>query len=653
MAFNFRKKQVRPLQQLVSAMNQVAEGHAGAAINITTNAPFAELTHSFNRMLTNVNHKVTALETLSQLDHKIATHLDVDNITQRVIDRVETLVPEACVVVLTLQERTSSDQNNLNSTLTSNKAVNLSRFSLHQQELNAFKASSSGLFVEKDDETLWSFTRIFNCEAAYYWGYAIRFEGECLGLMVVKHLEPLRKINALWDEVRALSDRIGVAMLAQQRKDALLLQSQYDELTGLPNRILLQDRIKLAIDHSDFTGYPFWLLYLDLDRFKNINESLGHSAGDDMLTIMATRLSAILSDTDTMARFAGDEFVLLISSAVTDNQRMWLLKQLMEAIQQPYIINGEEITITGSIGIANYPNDGKTPEQLIKNAETAMYRAKEKGKNTFSFFKQAVNKRIIDRLQMEMQLRKAIENNELVLNYQPKVSLDSGQIVGMEALVVWHSEQFGIVPSQHFIPLAEETGLITAIGEWVLKNACAQAVAWKEKGYAGLLVSVNLSAKQFNQPNLCQSVLEILNTTGLPANCLELELTESIIMNKAQSAIAQLNEIKAIGVSLSIDDFGTGYSSLSYLQSLPIDTLKIDKSFTDAIIDEQSEAPIVASMISLAQNLHLKVVTEGVETTEQVNYLKAHDCDEIQGFVFSKPVDADQFQQLLASKTTL
>lgn len=653
MAFNFRKKQPRPFEQLITAMNKVVEGQY-PSIALPHDAPFSELTHSFNRMLSHVNHKVTALQTLSHLDHQIAAYLDVSKVTELVIARIAELIPETCVVVMQLQEK-SEDQVHLHSIISSNESIELSRMNISQQELNAFKASPNGLFIDQAEQTLWEFTQIFNCMAQtpYFWGYPIQFQGEYLALILLKHTQPFQKRAAAWEEVRALSDRIGVAILSQQRKDQLLLQSQYDALTGLPNRILLQDRVKLAMEHSDHINQPFWLLYLDLDRFKFVNDALGHQAGDRILQTVASRLALMLEDTDTLARFVGDEFVILLSSQTHDHQRMRILHQLIEQMQQPYLIDGDEITVTGSIGIAVYPNDGDTAEQLLKHADTAMLRAKEKGKNIFSFFKQSVNKRVIDRLQMEMQLRKAVENNELALQYQPKVSLKTGKIVGMEALVIWHSEVFGTVPSQHFIPLAEETGLITEIGAWVLNTACDQSAAWKTKGYCDLLVSVNLSAKQFNQTSLPHTIQDTLQSSGIPPHCLELELTETVIMNKAERSIEILNEIKALGVSLSIDDFGTGYSSLSYLQSLPIDTLKIDKSFTDAIVDAKAEAPIVASMISLAQNLHLKVVTEGVETADQVAYLKAHGCDEIQGYVFSKAVDAVSFEKLLAKDAQL
>lgn len=647
MAFHFRKKQPRPFEQLISAMNKVVEGQY-PSIATPHQAPFSELTHSFNRMLSHVNHKVTSLQTLSHLDHQIAAYLDVNKVTELVIERISALMPETCVVVMQLQEK-DADQTRLHSIISSNQSIKLSRMNISKQELNAFKASPNGLFIDTADETLWEFTQIFDCESEtpFFWGYPIQFQGEYLALMILKHAQPFQKRATLWEETRALSDRIGVAILSQQHKDELLLQSQYDALTDLPNRILLQDRIKLAIEHSDHVNQPFWLLYLDLDRFKFVNDALGHQAGDRILQIAAERLASELEDTDTLARFVGDEFVILLSAETHDNHRMRILRQLIDQMQTPYLIDGEEITVTASIGIAIYPNDGKAAEQLLKNADIAMLRAKEKGKDTFSFFKQSVNKRVIDRLQMEMQLRKAVENNELALKYQPKINLKSGEIVGMEALVIWHSELFGTVPSQHFIPLAEETGLITSIGEWVLSTACHQAAKWKEKGFKDLLVSVNLSAKQFNQKHLPQTIESIIQSSGIHPHCLELELTETVIMNKASAAIAMLNDIKAIGVSLSIDDFGTGYSSLSYLQSLPIDTLKIDKSFTDAIVDADSEAPIVASMISLAQNLHLKVVTEGVETAAQVAYLKARGCDEIQGYVFSKAIDANAFEQLL------
>jgi len=407
------------------------------------------------------------------------------------------------------------------------------------------------------------------------------------------------------------------------------------------------------MEHSNHTGQAFWLAFIDLDRFKFVNDSLGHKAGDQLLTEVSRRLSDVVQDTDTVARFGGDEFIIILQGQCDTHLRMDVLNKLIEASESPIFIEGKEIFISASIGISIYPTDAQDADGLLRNADVAMYRAKEMGNNNFQFFTQTMNKRVTDRLSMETHLRKALELNEFKLLYQPKVNLESKKIVGMEALIRWHSEALGFVSPQQFIPLAEENGMIIQIGEWALKTACEQTKAWHDSGYDNLLISVNLSARQFKQKDLVNSIAIILEETGLTPNSLELELTEGLIMSSVDDSMKILHGIKSIGVHLSVDDFGTGYSSLAYLKNLPLDTLKIDKSFTDDIINHTDNVPIVASVILLAKNLNLKVVAEGVESVEQVKYLSAHQCDEIQGYYFSKPVNTEDFEALLKNNATL
>ncbi len=453
--------------------------------------------------------------------------------------------------------------------------------------------------------------------------------------------------------MRELAGRVGIAISAQEREDQLLVQAQYDSLTGLPNRILLQDRLRQAIEHSGRTGNPMWVAFLDLDRFKFVNDSLGHTAGDVLLTEISKRLQQAVRDTDTVARFGGDEFIIVLQGQTDENLRVGILHRLIEAVAMPVKLDEQEIVTTCSVGIAVYPADGSTPDILVKHADVAMYRAKELGRNNFQFFTQYMNEKVTERLRMETHLRKALELNEFSLFYQPKVDLDTKQIVGVEALIRWNSKELGFMSPVHFIALAEETGLIVPIGEWVLRTACAQAVAWQEAGFGKLLMSVNLSIRQFRQTNLIESIATILKETRLQASCLELELTESLVMNEFESSIKILHDIKSLGIHLSIDDFGTGYSSLSYLKNLPLDTLKIDKSFIDDIAMHSDEAPIVASIIALARNLKLKVVAEGVESHEQVKYLISHGCNEIQGYYFSRPEPAQAIETMLRMREAL
>jgi diguanylate cyclase (GGDEF)-like protein len=412
----------------------------------------------------------------------------------------------------------------------------------------------------------------------------------------------------------------------------------------------LQDRLRQAMEYSDRSSDPFWVAFIDLDRFKFINDTLGHKIGDTFLIEISRRLQQAIRDTDTVARFGGDEFILILQGQMDADLTISVLHRLIQAVSTTVIIEGNEILTTCSVGVSVYPADGSSPDILLRNADIAMYRAKELGRNNLQFFTQAMNEKLTDRLRMETHLRKALELNEFTLFYQQKVNISTNQIVGVEALIRWDSKELGFISPQHFIPLAEETGLIIPIGEWVLKTACAQAVAWQKAGFTKLLMSVNLSARQLRQKNLLESIAGILRESGLDAGNLELELTESVIMNEFERSNNILQDIKSLGIGLAIDDFGTGYSSLSYLKNLPVDTLKIDKSFIDDIVLRSDEVPIVASVIALAKNLKLKVVAEGVETYEQVMYLAAHGCNEIQGYYFGRPEPAATITTLLRIK---
>ncbi len=388
------------------------------------------------------------------------------------------------------------------------------------------------------------------------------------------------------------------------------------------------------------------VLFLDLDRFKNINDSLGHETGDALLREVATRLTSSVRSGDSVARLGGDEFTVVLANVAHVDDIARVVQKIMDQCRAPFHIAGQDLFVTPSIGITLYPLDDKSPEALFKNADTALYHAKESGRNTFQFFTAELNQRVQRQLTLEMALRQALERGEFLLHYQPQVDLGSGTVTGAEALIRWQRGTDMISPLD-FIPLAEETGLIVPIGEWVLRSACTQAKAWQEAGLPAIKVSVNLSARQFRQQDLVQTIRLLLQETGLAASWLTLEITESAIMHNAQAAQETLMELDAMGVGLAVDDFGTGYSSLGYLKRFPIDSLKIDKSFVQDITTEPDDAAIALAIIGLAHSLGIKVVAEGVETQAQLGFLQARGCDVMQGYYFSKPIAADDMARLL------
>jgi diguanylate cyclase (GGDEF)-like protein len=428
-------------------------------------------------------------------------------------------------------------------------------------------------------------------------------------------------------------------------------QANYDALTGLPNRNLLHDRLKRAV-FAQRDVRPIAVVFIDLDHFKFINDSLGHTQGDKLLAIIAERLGSIVRDGDTVARLGGDEFVLVLNDQNKEDVIFRAMQRVLSKVSEPMTIDGQELYITCSVGVSIHPQDGPDVETLLKNADVAMYRAKERGRNNFQFYTSEMNDLANERLAVEHSLRRALEREELLLHYQPKVDLATGTIVGVEALLRWQHPEWGLTAPERFVPIAEETGLIVQIGEWVLHTACRQNRIWQESGLPPVVMSVNLSARQFRHGNFVKLVTRILNETGLKPEHLEMELTESMVMHNAEAVIAILRGLKSIGVRLSLDDFGTGYSSLSYLSRLPIDTLKIDRSFVQQIgnQDERNDGVLAQAIISLGHSLDLKVIAEGVETDAQLKFLRAHQCDEVQGFCFSEPTAPEEFAKMLAEK---
>ena len=417
----------------------------------------------------------------------------------------------------------------------------------------------------------------------------------------------------------------------------LVRQATHDSLTELPNRVLLMDRVEQAILQAKKKGSILAFLFLDLDRFKMTNDTLGHSIGDKLLQAVSNRLLIATNDFDTVARLGGDEFVILLQDINNEKQAQQMAQELLHMIEKPFQVDQHSLKITGSIGISFYPKDGLDYESLMKNADLSMYHAKDSGRNNYRIFDQEMNRRVINHMQLDNALRDSLKRHEFHLVYQPLIDLRSNVVVGVEALIRWESHLLGAVSPIDFIGMAEENGMIIDIGQWVLEEACTQAMQWHREGFKQLSVAVNISGRQFRQSRLSEVVKDVLTKTGLPAKFLELELTESLLVDDIERAVQTMYKLKDMGVKLVIDDFGTGYSSLSYLKQFPVDKLKIDRSFISELVNEENDAAIARAIINLGHSLNLEVLAEGVETPLQKEFIIAHGCDYAQGYYFKPP----------------
>jgi diguanylate cyclase (GGDEF)-like protein/PAS domain S-box-containing protein len=438
----------------------------------------------------------------------------------------------------------------------------------------------------------------------------------------------------------------------KQAADKIHHLAYYDPVTALPNRSLLVELTEQALAEARRDNGSGALMFIDLNRFKPINDSLGHEAGNILLREVGERFRDVMRDGDVVARIGDDEFVVALFDHVHSESSGVVAQRLLAALDVPFEVRGHELRIGASIGISVYPDDGNSVETLLRNADIALCRAKQSGSNAYVYYSEEMNERSLERLKIEAGLRRALENDELVLHYQPKINLADGAIIGAEVLVRWQHPERGLVQPNEFIPIAEESGLIVAIGNWVLEQACAQARKWHESGQMPIRIAVNLSARQFG-PDLAAAIHDLLRRHELPATWLELEITESMLMNRAERVIDMMGTLSKMGVSLSLDDFGTGYSSLSYLKRFPIETIKIDRSFIKGTPDDGDDCAIAGAIVSMSKQLKLRVIAEGVETAAQVDFMRTLGCDEIQGFLFSPPVVVGEFEAMLLSKKTL
>ena len=446
-------------------------------------------------------------------------------------------------------------------------------------------------------------------------------------------------------EVRGYQKALGV--------EEIEYRAYHDPLTGLPNRNLFNDRVEMEIRRTGRTGQKFGVMFLDLDDFKNVNDSLGHVMGDYLLKDVGKRLLKTIRDVDTVSRIGGDEFIVLLPQVADPKEIAIVAQRILDVFKDPFTIQNHEIFSTASIGICIYPTDGKDSVELLKNSDLAMYHAKEQGKNNYVFFSNKMNIQMKKRMKLENQLRHALRENQFVLHYQPLVDLKSGKIVGVEALIRWNNPHSGLIAPDDFIPIAEETGMILKLGQWVLETSCRQIFTWRSQGVRSLYMSVNISSRQFFRRDFLELVQKVLKSTGLSTKSLTLQVTENGIMGNRERIVTVMKALKGIGVKLSIDDFGTGFSSLAQLRHFPVDTLKIDRSFVRGIPHDPDCVGIASSVITLAKNLKLKVMAEGVENQAQLDFLVGSECDLVQGYYFSPPVPPEQICRMIKDQKNI
>lgn len=497
----------------------------------------------------------------------------------------------------------------------------------------AFAESGEDAYAQLDAGQSYSFAELMaRVDGSTFWG---ELAGRCV--------DPAKpELGSIW----IISD-VTERKQAEARAEYL---SYHDALTGLPNQALLKDRMQQAMAFAHTSGTKLALMIIDLDRFKTINDFLGHAAGDRLLVDLAGRISTHVRSTDTLSRQGGDEFHLLLSNLSEPDAIVTFLGELMDDLQQPFRIDGQELTTSVSVGVAIFPEDGADFETLLKKADMAMFRAKDAGRNTYRFFNEEMNEDAVEQITIHAGLWRALEAEQFVLHYQPQIEIASGRLIGAEALLRWCHPDLGLVSPGRFIPVAEETGLIVQIGDWVLREACREAMRWREAGKGGLIVAVNLSAIQFKRGDIEQSVARALEESGLDPHLLELELTESILIRDSENVLAAVKRLKQMGVKLSIDDFGTGYSSLAYLKRFEVDKLKIDQTFVRDLVPNSEDAAIVRAIIQMARSLGLKTIAEGVESQHVLDLLGLIECDEVQGYHCGRPMAAAAFREFLTGR---
>ncbi|MEQ8289962.1 MAG: EAL domain-containing protein [Gammaproteobacteria bacterium] len=641
------RRSLDPLTKLIKGANDITEGHYGSQVDIKSNNEFETLGRAFNDMSNRVKEQHNELKTLAKLDRLILSKPDTNYIVEVLLQYIPQVIRLQNLAIMVF-DNSSIYMGTVYYHKQGNISLERTNLILGEDEFEELEKTRDVL--RKDDQDQHGYLGpLQQFDNQQFLLTPIRSHENLLGVIMIGLPDEMVDISYYKDNVPPLADRAAVALSNANWEKKLFEQAHYDELTGLPNRFLFKDRFEQAMERAKRSDMQTSILFLDLDRFKSVNDLLGHDIGDMLLQEVGNRFLQCVRAYDSVARFGGDEFVIILSDVAPEHiheQSALMAERIIQSLKAPIVIDEREFFVSPSIGIAIYPQDGRNYDEMLKQADMAMYQAKKESSGSYRFYDNESNVESLLKLELESELQRALINEQFVLNYQPKIDLGSGLVTDVEALIRWHHPKKGIIMPDIFIPLAEESGLIAEIGYWVLREACRQSKSWAEVGVQ-LNIAINISSEQFREQKFYDNVVHILEDTDVDPHSLEFEITESIYSDNHEKMTRLLNDLKEYGISICMDDFGTGYSSMTYLQQIPVNKLKIDKGFIDKINQDKGSSSIVKAIITLAHSLELKVVAEGVETGEQYAYLGEVSCDEAQGYHICYPLPADELIEFI------
>ncbi len=640
------RRTMGPLEKLIKGTRNLANEDFEHRVVVSSQDEFGELAGSFNEMAGRLGRQHGAFKVLSSIDQAILTRRDIDPVINIVIKRIQQMnsAEQAGVTILETSEIGKAKAYTFDNEEA--VALRMTRVSLTNQDIQEIVENPKGLWFASTDKLRSYFPSSMSesarKEGLNIFALPIFYNGD-LYAVIWMQFSNKELAKDILPHLRELGDRVGVALSAAERDEQLIYQARHDDLTGLPNRFLFKERLLQEIAFARRQNSSLALFFIDLDRFKTVNDSFGHSAGDELLVEAGKRIRKCVRKSDLVSRLGGDEFAVILTGIKGISRVTPIVENLIQAFSKPFLIEQQQSHISASIGITIYPTDGNDAEDLLKKADTAMYRAKDEGRNRFVYFEEQMNSEAIARTTLERELRQALSLDQFILHYQPQLDLRTGKICGAESLIRWNHPVKGFISPAVFIPVAEEIGLIEEIGKKAIYDACMQYSAWKKAGFSLPRLAVNVSGYQFHNSEFVQMVKKILGMTAVPASVLEFEVTESLFVDKNTGTVSMLDQLRQMGILIAIDDFGTGYSSMASLKQLPVDILKIDKAFVDEIENDEQSRLIARAIISLSHILGKTVIAEGVETAGQFDLLREWECDTIQGYYFSRPLTPEKF----------